>query len=63
VVINGVWLSIIENLKAPVTESLGYCELKQQKPWFDKECSHKPWFDKECSKLSDERKQAKLQWR
>jgi hypothetical protein len=23
---------------------------------------HEPWFDKGCSKLSDQRKQAKLQW-
>jgi hypothetical protein len=23
---------------------------------------HKPWFDKGCSKLSDQRKQVKLQW-
>jgi hypothetical protein len=33
-------------------ESLGYYELKQ----------HKPWFDEGCSRLSDQRKQAKLQW-
>jgi hypothetical protein len=33
-------------------ESLGYYELKQQKPW----------FNKGCSKLLDQRKQAKLQW-
>jgi hypothetical protein len=33
-------------------ESLGYCELKK----------HKPWFDQACSKLVDQRKQAKLQW-
>ena len=23
---------------------------------------HKPWFDDECSKLSDQKKQVKLQW-
>jgi hypothetical protein len=33
-------------------ESLGYCESKHRKPW----------FDEECSKLVDGRKQAKLQW-
>jgi hypothetical protein len=33
-------------------ESLGYYELKK----------HKPCFDERCSKLSDQRKQAKLQW-
>jgi hypothetical protein len=32
--------------------SLGYYELKK----------HKPWFNKGCSKLSDQSKQAKLQW-
>jgi hypothetical protein len=38
-------------MKASATESLGYCELKQ----------NKPLFDEVCSKL-DQRKQAKLQW-
>jgi hypothetical protein len=33
-------------------ESLRYYELKK----------HKPWFDEGCSKLSDQRKQDKLQW-
>jgi hypothetical protein len=33
-------------------ESLGYFELK----------NHKPWFDKGCSELLSQRKQAKLQW-
>jgi hypothetical protein len=33
-------------------ESLGYCELKK----------HKPWFDEECSKLIDQKKEANLQW-
>jgi hypothetical protein len=33
-------------------ESLGYCQSKHRKPW----------FDEECSKLVDRRKQAKLQW-
>jgi hypothetical protein len=39
-------------MKASATESLGYYELKQ----------HKPWFDEECSKFLDQRKQAKLLW-
>jgi hypothetical protein len=43
---------IRENIKISVKESLGYCELKK----------HKPWFDEECSLLVDQRKQAKLQW-
>jgi hypothetical protein len=38
--------------KISAKESLGYYELKQ----------HKPRFDKGCSKLLDQRKQAKLQW-
>jgi hypothetical protein len=43
---------IRENIKISAKESLGYCELKK----------HKPWFDEACSKLIDQRKQAKLQW-
>jgi hypothetical protein len=50
--INSAWEMIRENIKIPVKESLGYCEFKK----------HKPWFDEECSKLVDQRKQAKLQW-
>jgi hypothetical protein len=41
-----------ENLKMSAKESLGYYELNQ----------HKPWFDKEYSKLFDQRKQDKLRW-
>jgi hypothetical protein len=33
-------------------ESIGLCESK----------SYKPWFDEECLKLVDRRKQAKLLW-
>jgi hypothetical protein len=43
---------IRENIKILAKESLGYCELKK----------HKPWFDQACSKLADQRKKAKLQW-
>jgi hypothetical protein len=43
---------IRENITIPAKESLGYCELKK----------HKPWFDQACSKLVDQRKRAKLQW-
>jgi hypothetical protein len=39
-------------LKLKLIESLGYYEMKKQKP-----C-----FDEGCSKLLDQRKQAKLQW-
>jgi hypothetical protein len=50
--INNIWETIRENIKISAKESLGYYELKQ----------HKPWFDKGCSKFLDQRKQAKLQW-
>jgi hypothetical protein len=42
--------SKLERTRNSAKESLGYCELKK----------HKPWFDDACSKL-DQRKQAKLQ--
>jgi hypothetical protein len=50
--INSAWEMIRENIKISAEESLGYCELKK----------YKPWFDEACSKLVDQRKQAKLQW-
>jgi hypothetical protein len=50
--INSAWGMIRENIKISAKESLGYCESKK----------HKPWFDKACSKLVDQKKQAKLQW-
>jgi hypothetical protein len=50
--INSAWEMIRKNIQISAKESLGYCELKK----------HKPWFDKVCSKLVDQRKQAKLQW-
>jgi hypothetical protein len=50
--INSAWEMITENITISAKESLGYCELKK----------HKPWFDEACSKLVDQRKQAKLQW-
>jgi hypothetical protein len=49
--INSAWEIIRENIKISGKESLGCCELKK----------HKPWFDEACSKLVDQRKQAKLQ--
>jgi hypothetical protein len=33
--INRAWKNIRENMKTSATESLGYYELKQHKPWFD----------------------------
>jgi hypothetical protein len=46
------WETIRENINISAKEGLDYCELKQQKPW----------FDNICSKLLDQWKQAKLQW-
>jgi hypothetical protein len=39
-------------MEASATDSLGYYELKQ----------HRPWFYEECSELLDQRKQTNLQW-
>jgi hypothetical protein len=50
--INMDWKTITENLKISAKESIDYYELRK----------HKPWFYEGCSKLSDQRKQAKLQW-
>jgi hypothetical protein len=49
---DNAWESIRENIKTSAKENLGYQKLKH----------NKPWFDDECSKLTNERKQAKLQW-
>jgi hypothetical protein len=49
--IHKAWENIRGNIKT-AKESLGYYELKKNKPWFDE-----GW-----SKLLEERKQAKLQW-
>jgi hypothetical protein len=48
--INSAWEMIGANIKIWAKESLGYCEFKK----------HKPWFDQASSKLVDQRKQAKL---
>jgi hypothetical protein len=50
--INSVWEMIRENINISDKESLGYCELKK----------HKQWFDEACSKVVDQRTQDKLQW-
>jgi hypothetical protein len=50
--INRAWDFIGENINISAIETVGLCESK----------SHKPWFDEECLKLVDRRKQAKLQW-
>jgi dsDNA-specific endonuclease/ATPase MutS2 len=50
--INRAWENIKENIKPSAKNSLFLHELKQ----------HKPWFDKECVGFLDQWKQAKLQW-
>jgi hypothetical protein len=42
----------LETIRISAKESLGYCELKE----------HKPWFYEGSSKLVNQRKQDKLQW-
>jgi hypothetical protein len=51
-VINNAWESIKENIKASAKDNLRYHNLK----------NNKPWFDDECSKFIAQRKQAKLKW-
>jgi len=48
--VNRAWENIKENITTSAKESLGLHELKQ----------HKPWFDKECIGFLDQRKQAKM---
>jgi len=50
--INRAWESIKENIKTSAAESLGMHEMKQ----------HKPWFNKECLGILDQRKQVKMKW-
>ena len=37
--INSAWESIKENIKTSAKERLGLYELKQDKQWFEEECS------------------------
>jgi hypothetical protein len=37
--VNRTWENIKENIQTSAKESLGLQELKQNKPWFDEECS------------------------
>jgi hypothetical protein len=50
--ISRAWDTIKENIKMSAKDSLGYCESKLRKPW----------FDEESSKLADRTKEAKPQW-
>jgi uncharacterized protein YaaR (DUF327 family) len=50
--INGAWKTITVHINISAKESLGYHELKEQKPL----------FDEGYSELLDQRKQAQLQW-
>ena len=36
--VDRAWENIKENIKTSAKETLGLQELKQHKPWFDKEC-------------------------
>jgi hypothetical protein len=49
---NNAWESIRANIKSSAKNYLGYQKLQH----------NKLWFDDECSKLTDQRKEAKLQW-
>jgi len=49
--VDGTWENIKENIQTSAKESLGLHELKQNKPFFDEECS-----------FLDQRKQDKMQW-
>jgi hypothetical protein len=37
--INRAWKGITEDMKASVTDCLGYCQFTQHKPWYDEKCS------------------------
>jgi hypothetical protein len=50
--VNRAWENIKEDIKTPAKETLSLHELKQ----------NKPWFDKECVVFLDQRKQAQMQW-
>jgi hypothetical protein len=50
--INRAEETIRENIRISAKESIGFCESK----------AYKPWFNEKCLKLVDRRKQAKLQW-
>jgi hypothetical protein len=50
--INRAWETIRENIRIAAKDSIGLCESK----------SYKPWFDEECLKLVGRRKRAKVQW-
>jgi hypothetical protein len=42
--INSAWEMIRENIKILANESLGYCEAKKHKPWFE-EKKKTPWSE------------------
>jgi hypothetical protein len=49
---NRAWETIWENIRISAKESLGYYQLRK----------NKPWFVEGCSELLDQRKRVKLQW-
>jgi hypothetical protein len=36
--ISRAWDTVRENINISAKDSLGYCELKHHKPWFDEKC-------------------------
>jgi hypothetical protein len=50
--VDRTWENIKANIQTSAKESLGLHELKQ----------NKPWFNKECLDFLDQRKRAKMQW-
>jgi len=50
--INRVWKNFRVNIRTSAKDTLGLCEMKHQKPW----------FDEECLQFLGQRKQAKTQW-
>jgi hypothetical protein len=50
--INRALETIRENIRISAKESIGFCEEK----------SYKPWYDEECLKLLNRKKQVKLLW-
>jgi hypothetical protein len=49
-----------ENINISAKESVGYCELRKHKPWFDEECSEKLVDERKNLNCSGYRIQVKL---
>jgi hypothetical protein len=53
--INRAWETIRGNTKISAKESLDYCELQKNKPWFDEGCSQSLEQKKQAKRLQDPR--------